>query len=139
MIGGPQLHFLTVETDGSMQGLDLLRACEDGMTDMSLNVHEADFTQIAQASPFHAQVMSGLPLPTGCHGCVEQDTCAGGHLANRYSRARGFDNPSVWCADLLKLFAHIRQRLDVSPEETVRRRADLAAARAERTRTVQLV
>jgi len=130
MIGNPPLHFVCVETDGSMQGLDKLRACEDGMTGMELNVHDADFAEIAQASPFHAAVMDGLPLPSGCQACPERETCAGGHLSNRYSSANGFDNPSIWCLDLLALFAHVRTRLGVTHEETERRRSALRQAGA---------
>jgi uncharacterized protein len=124
-IGNPPLGYTCVETDGSMQGLDKLRSCEDGLSEIGLNVYEADFREIASASPFHAAIMEGLPLPSGCRSCPERETCAGGHLPNRYSKARGFDNPSVWCADLLALFAHIRMRMGVSVEDTHRRRAAL--------------
>jgi len=127
-IGNRPLDFVCVETDGSIQGLDKLRSCEDGLTDMGLSVHDADFRDIAKASPFHAAVLSGLPLPSGCRACPERDTCAGGHLPNRYSKVRGFDNPSVWCADLLALFAHVRARMGVSHEETTRRRLALRPA-----------
>jgi uncharacterized protein len=139
MIGNPPLRFVCVETDGSIQGLDKLRSCEHGMATMPLNVHDADFREIAQASPFHAEVMRGLPLPAGCHGCPEQDTCAGGHLPNRYSRARGFDNPSVWCADLLALFAHVRLRMGVSHQDTRRRRAALERLRTPEPAAAQLL
>jgi len=98
---------------------------------MPLNVHDADFSEIAAASPFHARVMAGLPLPTGCRACPVRETCAGGHLPNRYSIARGFD-PSVWCADMLKLFAHVRGRMGVSYVETAHRRAELRRLRASR-------
>jgi uncharacterized protein len=75
--------------------------------------------------------MAGLPLPAGCRACRERDTCAGGHLPNRYSRERGFDNPSVWCADLLALFDHVRLRMGVSHEETELRRAAFVESRSE--------
>jgi uncharacterized protein len=127
-IGNPPLGYTCIETDGSMQGLDKLRSCEDGLSEIGLNVYEADFAEITSASPFHAAIMEGLPLPTGCRSCPERETCAGGHLPNRYSRARGFDNPSVWCADLLALFAHIRMRMGVSVEDTNKRRAALGRA-----------
>ncbi len=129
MLGNPPLRFVCIETDGSLQGLDKLRSCEDGLSDIGLNVHTADFSEITEASPFHAQAMAGLPLPTGCAGCPESVTCAGGQLPNRYSSERAFDNPSVWCGDLLALFAHARERLGVSHEETDRRRAALARLR----------
>ena len=135
MIGNPPLRLVCIETDGSIQGLDKLRSCEDGLSTMPLNVHDCDFNEIAARSPFHAEVMDGLPidglaLPSGCRGCRERETCAGGHLPNRYSSARGFDNPSVWCADMLNLFAHVRERMGVSHDETRRRRVELARLRA---------
>jgi uncharacterized protein len=133
VIGAPPLRFAVVDTDGSIHGHDNLRSCEDGLSETGLNVHDADFSQLADTSPFHASIMDGLPLPTGCRGCPESDTCAGGQLPNRYSKARGFDNPSVWCADLLALFAHVRMRLGVSPEETRTRRLELRRRR-EQTR-----
>ncbi len=131
-IGNPPLRFVCTETDGSIQGLDMLRVCEDGLVEMGLNVHTDDFSQIADASPFHEAVLDGLPLPTGCRGCPEEVTCAGGHPPARYSQAAGFDNPSVWCADLLALFAHVRKRMGISHEETARRRAALRQAESRR-------
>jgi uncharacterized protein len=130
MIGNPRLHFVTTETDGTIHGLDKLRSCEDGMSATALNVREADYSHIARVSPFHAGVMSGIPPAADCRACPELETCAGGHIPNRYSKARGFDNPSVWCADLLALFRHARMRLGISPEETRRRRLELAELRA---------
>jgi uncharacterized protein len=61
----------------------------------------------------------------------EQGTCGGGYLPHRYSRVRGFDNLSVWCADLLRLFAHIRKRLGVTVEETIVRRQRLMNVAAQ--------
>ena len=125
-LGNAPVRLAFVETDGSLQGLDKLRSCEDGMGAIGLDVHHHDFAEIPRVSPFHGQVMRGLPVPEGCRGCHEEPTCAGGHLPNRYSRDRGFDNPSVWCADMLALLGHVRWRLGVSPADTARRRARLA-------------
>ncbi len=129
-IGNPAIRFLSVETDGSIHGLEKLRTCEDGMTNTELTVHDADFLDIARLSTLHAEVMQGVPLPTGCRACPERLTCGGGYLSTRYSRERGFDNPSVWCADLLALFTHIRRRLGVTPDETLARRAALTGVAA---------
>jgi uncharacterized protein len=137
-IGNPPLRFVAVESDGAIFGLDKLRSCEDGMAAMGLSVHDADFREIADAAPFHAAVLAGLPLPSGCGACPERDTCAGGHLPNRYSKARGFDNPSVWCADLLALFAHIRGRMGISHEETRLRRESLRQSREQALAAVEI-
>ena len=124
-IGNPAIRYVSVETDGSIHGLDKLRACEDGLSATQLSVHDNDLFEIAGQSSLHAAVMEGLPLPTGCRACPERETCGGGYLPTRYSAERRFDNPSVWCADLLAIFAHVRKRMGVSREETLERRAAL--------------
>jgi uncharacterized protein len=52
-----------------------------------------------------------LPVATTCAVCPELHTCGGGSATNRYSRARGFDNPSFWCKDLLKTIGHVRSAI----------------------------
>lgn len=111
--------YVFVETDGEIEGLDNLRVCADGITKVGLNVKDADFRQILESDTMHrTTIFEGMPLPRACSACPERDTCAGGYLPHRYSSSRGFDNPSVWCADLLKLFTHLRRRLGVTVEET---------------------
>jgi uncharacterized protein len=99
--------------------------CKEGASKIGLNVLTAGFHEIAGAYGMHGTaIFQGMPVPSGCRGCVEEESCVGGYLPHRYSAARAFDNPSVWCADMLKLFAHLRHRLGVMPEETrARRRA----------------
>jgi uncharacterized protein len=117
--------YLFVETDGEIEGLDCLRSCEEGISKINLNVLDADFEAILQKDTMHrVAIFEGVPLSASCQRCPESETCAGGYLPHRYSASRGFDNPSVWCADLLKLFSHVRRRLRVPLAEThARRRA----------------
>jgi uncharacterized protein len=125
-VGNVPPLYVFIETDGEMEGLDNLRACENGIARINLNVRDNDFQEILQADTMHGMaIYQGMPLPGGCRACPERDTCAGGYLPHRYSNTRGFDNPSVWCADLLKLFTHIRLRLGVTIEETYTRRQAL--------------
>jgi len=34
-----------------------------------------------------------------------------GYLPHRYSKQNGFDNPSIYCNDLMKLITHIQNKL----------------------------
>jgi uncharacterized protein len=130
-IGNGPPGYVFIEADGEMEGLDNLRACQEGLSRIKLNVLQADFFDLLRTETMHAQaIFEGMPLARECRSCPEGETCAGGHLAHRYSGARGFDNPSVWCADLLKLFAHVRERMGVSIEETHQRREMLLAQNA---------
>lgn len=124
--GNEPPSYVFVETDGEIEGLDNLRVCKEGITKINLNVRDADFQEILNSNTMHrTAIFQGMPLPQACHACSERDTCAGGYLPHRYSSTRGFDNPSVWCADLLKLFSHLRLRLGVTVEETYMRRQAL--------------
>lgn len=50
-------------------------------------------------------------LPHDCQGCSWAGMCRGGDLENRYSRARGFDNASVYCDSYRHLYAGIADLL----------------------------
>jgi uncharacterized protein len=46
-----------------------------------------------------------------CSHCPVRHVCGGGFLPDRYSKATGFNNPSVYCADLMKVITHIQNRV----------------------------
>ena len=119
LLGNLPLRFVFVETDGSIEGLDVLKSCGSAWPQTGLHVSRNDFREIADGPSIHRQVMfDGFPSPAACAGCPEHPTCAGGYLPHRYSESQQFDNPSVWCADILELFAHARRLLGVTPAET---------------------
>lgn len=134
-LGNPPLGFMFVEADGAIEGLDVLRVCQEGIARTGLNVLSNDFMEVADVSPLHRTVIfDGIPLPTACRGCREAETCGGGYLPHRYSLAGAFDNRSVWCADLLAIFGRLRELLAVPPEETALRRQVLVGMAVETPR-----
>jgi uncharacterized protein len=119
LLGNQPFRFVFVESNGAIEGLDVLRVCKEGIAKVGLNVLTHDFHHIAKASSLHREaIFDGVPLPSACNSCPERDTCSGGYLPHRYSTEHAFNNPTVWCEDLLSLFGHIRKRLNVSTEET---------------------
>jgi uncharacterized protein len=55
-----------------------------------------------------------------CLSCPVKDICGGGYLPHRYHKENGFNNPSVYCHDLLKLITHIQTRvLDQIPDHVL--------------------
>ena len=128
--GNGPLGIVCVEADGDIEGLDVLRVCGDGTAAAGLSVLRDDFEQIAAASELHGRaIFAGLRLPSACFDCPERDTCGGGYLPHRFSKERGFDNASIWCADILQLFGKMRALLAVSVPETASRRAFLSQLR----------
>jgi uncharacterized protein len=109
---GGALNYVVIETDGAIQPVDTLRACESGMIETGLNVRTHGLDDLHLGPPLlHQLVTQGLPLCATCRACPEVAVCRGGYVTHRYSRANGFDNPSAWCADLLALIQHIRRKV----------------------------
>jgi uncharacterized protein len=109
--GNPLMSYLIIETDGSIQTLDALRVCKEGIAESGLNVADHGFDDLARGLPLvHQVIHEGVPLCSACLACEECGVCGGGYLPHRYSYKNGFDNPSAWCEDILKLIAHLRAR-----------------------------
>jgi uncharacterized protein len=139
--GGSSLPYVFIETDGEIEGLDVLRVCGHGLTKTSLNVVSSAFSEFCEHASISGMAFRGeFPLPTECTRCDEAATCAGGYLPHRYRPERllplvrsrssqgiieAFNHPSLWCDDLLHAFSHIRASLSVSSAETLIRRATL--------------
>ena len=118
LVGNSLMSYLVVETDGTIQAVDTLRICKEGLAESGLNVLTDGLDDLHRGLPLvHQLVHEGLPLSAPCNECVHKRTCGGGYIPHRYSNARGFDNPSVWCADIIKLLDHIlaRTRITTAP------------------------
>jgi uncharacterized protein len=112
LFGNLPLRYVIIETDGALEGLDVLRVCENRMPSTGLNVLTDAIDDLGAVQSLVTRAMAdGFPLPESCRACHEVQVCGGGYPPHRYSRARGFDNPSAWCADILVLIAHIRKRI----------------------------
>jgi uncharacterized protein len=120
--GGPSLteslglapsDVVVIETDGEIEQLDSLKAAFDGAP--TTGYHVADHSlDLAAAHPGIAARQGGLAsLCATCQACPVVSSCGGGLYPHRFrsdagSEDRGgFDNPSVYCADLLSMITHI--------------------------------
>jgi uncharacterized protein len=111
-IGNHCENYLVIDTDGNIQANDALKVCDDGISESGLNVARHGFEDLHLGLPLvNRLVHEGLSLSAQCQACTERDVCGGGLVTTRYAKANGFDNPSVWCADMLELIRHIRARV----------------------------
>jgi uncharacterized protein len=111
--GNPLMSYLVVETDGSIEALDALKVCGDGIAASGLNVLEDGFDDLARGLPLvNRAVHEGFPVASKCRSCEVLGVCGGGYLPHRYARRNGFDNPSVWCRDILLLLGHLRKAIE---------------------------
>ena len=113
--GNPPIRYLIIESDGTIQPLDVLRACDPGLIDTKLNIAQHGFDDLHLGpKQFHELYENGSPPCQTCQACPEFNICGGGYLPHRFSKANGFDNPSAWCEDIKAIVSHIRERLGVA-------------------------
>ena len=104
-----------IETDGAYEQVDSLKVAFDGAPATGLNVFEHALDLVEQHPGIVARQQGLAGLCQTCRECPVVTSCGGGLYAHRYRSPAGFANPSVYCADLLKLITHIKSRL---PEVT---------------------
>lgn len=120
--GGPALteslglepsDLLVVETDGTYEQADSIKVAFDGAPVTGMNVVQHAIDQVAAHEGVAAR-QGGLDgLSPTCRACPVVESCGGGLFAHRYRTGSGFDNPSVFCADLKRLIEHVEHRTSV--------------------------
>lgn len=110
-VGLSPVALITVNTDGSLEQVDSLRAAYPGAASTSLNVQTNTFDDALRHPAVLDRQRGMAALAESCLRCEIRRVCGGGHYAHRYRRGSGFRNPSVYCPDLTKLITHIANRL----------------------------
>lgn len=106
------VSLITIETDGSYHDLDVLKVVGDGATKLSGTVRDTEIADVAASAAItaHRARLRKDGLCPACQSCPAVDVCGGGSLPHRYG-AGSFDHPSVYCAELFALIAHVKHRL----------------------------
>jgi uncharacterized protein len=112
-IGAKSVDFVIVDTDGDMEAVDTLKMVGRSATYLGLNVATHSFDDVLEHPAIACRMVGYEALCKTCRECEYLDNCGGGYIPHRFSSARGFINPSVYCADLKYLFAQIRSHLSV--------------------------
>lgn len=107
---------VVVETDGSLEQADSLKAAYEGATMTGLHVTRDPFDAALLLPSMAAQQIGVRALAAECRGCRIHQVCGGGQYAHRYRSGTGFANPSVYCPDLMRLIDHVTDvvRADLS-------------------------
>lgn len=112
-IGIGPIDTVTLMTDGSLEPLDVLRIAGDGYTRTNSSVLKNALQDVQNDPRWRDAFEASTKLCEVCRNCEYLDACGGGHLAQRWSPDRKYDNPSVYCASWKRIFEHIWTR--VSP------------------------
>ena len=97
-----------IETDGTIEQADSIKVAFDGAPETGLDVFRNPFDDAAAHPAIRARQRGIAGLCATCRQCPVVDSCGGGLYAHRYRSDSGFDNPSVYCADLKKIITQVR-------------------------------
>lgn len=106
-VGPDPVDLLVVETDGSWEQPDSLKTAYDGAAATGADVFTHPVDQVIRQPGFAVRTGGVAALPAGCRACPVVRICGGGLYAHRYRAGTGFDNPSVYCADLQALIGEV--------------------------------
>jgi uncharacterized protein len=99
--------FAVVETNGSIEAVDTLKTTYPRANYLGLNIFEHSFDEMFKAPTVIERQRGWSALCATCQNCDLVKVCGGGYFPHRYSQENGFQNPSIYCADLMKLIREI--------------------------------
>jgi uncharacterized protein len=117
--GGGQDINLIIETNGDIEPQDSLKACGEGFTKTNLNIQHHALEDSFQQPLIQFCIESQQNLGEQCKQCSVVEICRGGFITHRYSAKNGFQNPSIYCADLEKVIRYIGMKVESILEESV--------------------
>nr|WP_195715271.1 radical SAM protein [Ancylomarina sp. 16SWW S1-10-2] len=119
-IGRRNNGVLTIKTNGQIEAVDSLKICGDGFTSTSFNVENDEFNDVFGHSLIHTYYYAHNDkyLCSQCKNCLLVDICGGGQLAHRYSDENEFNNPSIYCYEIMRFYVFMQNQLfDLLPME----------------------
>ncbi|CAL9602988.1 GTP 3',8-cyclase [Nocardiopsis dassonvillei] len=108
-IGLSPAAMVVVETDGSVEQVDTLKAVAEGAAATPFHTLTHDFTEALYSPGIVARQIGLRALSDTCTACPLVRVCGGGLYTHRYRSGSGFRNPSVYCADLARLITHVHR------------------------------
>lgn len=111
VVGLAPARMVVIETDGSVEQEDTLKAAYDGATATGLHLTRDSLDSALRLPQIVARQIGARALSAPCQVCPVREVCGGGLYSHRYREGTGFLNPSVYCPDLMALITHIRDRV----------------------------
>ncbi len=125
-IGTGNNEVLIIETNGGIESLDVLKICGEAFTKNNTNILTHTIDEAIQTPLARLYQLSHKNLNAQCVTCPIVEICGGGYLPHRYSIENGFDNPSIYCRDLLKLISHVQNSVVRQLPETLLKEAGVS-------------
>lgn len=121
-MGAEENEVLVIETDGGIEAVDSLKICGHAFTKEGASIFHQSFNEALVTPLANLYYYSHKILCSKCLSCPLVEVCGGGAIAHRYRKLNGFNNPSVYCDDLIRMYTHIQNAV---VNELIRVRPDL--------------
>jgi len=121
-IGRRENGVLTIKTNGQIEAVDSLKICGNGFTSTNFNVNTNELDSVFSNTLINKYYYahSDENLAEKCLNCTLLEICGGGQLAHRYSIKNNFNNPSIYCRELKKLYVYMQNAIiDNLPKEII--------------------
>ncbi|WP_035846505.1 FxsB family cyclophane-forming radical SAM/SPASM peptide maturase [Kitasatospora azatica] len=102
---------VVIETDGTFEQADSLKTAYDGAPATGFDIFAHSLDEVARHPGMMARQSGLAGLSAQCRACPVVLSCGGGLYAHRWRTGSEFDNPSVFCGDLMRLITTIRDRV----------------------------
>jgi uncharacterized protein len=122
-VGLAPARMVVIETDGSIEQVDSLKAVYHGAAMTGLHVTRDSFDAALLLPGVVARQLGVMALAAQCRACPIHQVCGGGMYPHRYRSGTGFANPSVYCPDLMRLIGHVREVMQADIRARLRRQA----------------
>ncbi|MDH6141280.1 uncharacterized protein P3T35_003297 [Kitasatospora sp. GP30] len=110
-LGLDPADLVVIETDGTFEQADSLKTAYDGAPATGFDIFANSLDEVARHPGMMARQSGLAGLSAQCRACPVVRSCGGGLYAHRWRTGAGFDNPSVFCGDLMRLITTIRDRV----------------------------
>lgn len=118
---------IVVSSSGEISPDDVLRGVDPEFRDTGLRLGMHGLHEVHQSPPWKTLARAQQQVPAECRDCIWLNACGGGLPQHRYSKAKSFDNPSVFCAALKQFHGHVASCLILSgsPVAEIERRMQM--------------
>jgi uncharacterized protein len=121
VVGLTPSRMVVIETDGTIEQADTLKAAYHGAPQTGLHVSSDALDAALLLPEVAARQLGATSLSAPCRACHIHRICGGGLYAHRYRPGNGFANPSVYCPDLFRLIGHIKQVMQAEIDTALER------------------
>lgn len=109
-VGTADYGILVIEPDGTVDKNDTLKVAGSGADrfERPWSVFNHALHEILGSEEFETYYAQQRPIASACASCSDLAVCGGGMVAHRWSAQRGYDNPTIFCADQRHVIARVR-------------------------------